>query len=320
VTALNLQLPATMAYFDLNAVELTGLTISSAAEKGRKLMAKVLADDQTAGSMFDPPRDAAASGITTKDLYESGYVPYDNPDTSSRVEDFELDVLPALGSDSSIAFWEWNIRCGHNWDSTWRHEIQTMQDGKLCEPTNADFHNIVNPIAGLLIAVNNINPAAMAKQMLQKRKPSECDINLPRLRNWSDVAFLQWQRVAKRFSVRGTALKYIVRSNVANPNTLDIMSQVLGEYAGSRNIPECRDDFVPRPRWPGVDFDIDSDEGLALLSTPYGNSIGWLLAQHKRELGHRVISKVTIFFHETVDQGLQWEDANLLFHIKEADD
>jgi hypothetical protein len=309
-----------MVYFDMDTVALTGLTVPSAAEKGKKLMAMVLANDQSAGLMFDPPRDTAASRITAKDLFESGYVPYYNSEVPSRVQDFAFDFLPALDSDSSIASFNGNIWGGHNWDSTWRHETETIQAGKVCEPTHADFLNIVNPNAGLLVAVNNINPAAMAKQMMQKRDPSECDINLPKLRNWSDAAFLQWQRVVNRFSVGGAALKYVVRSNVENPDTLDIMTQVLGEYAGNRNIPRCRDDFAPRPRWPGVDFDIKSDEGLALLGTPNGNGIGWLLAQHKRELGHKVIIKVTIFYHETVIQNEEWEDANLLFHIKDAED
>ena len=44
---------------------------------------------------------------------------------------------------------------------TYTHTLTTTQNGKSCPPTNAEFCNIVNDKAGLLIAVNNFGPAVM---------------------------------------------------------------------------------------------------------------------------------------------------------------
>lgn len=59
---------------------------------------------------------------------------------------------------------------------------------------------------------------------------------------------------------------------------------------------------------------MDTWEALALLGMPNGSGVGWLLAQYKAELGHRVVEKASFFF---ADNG-EAELVNLMFYIVEA--
>jgi hypothetical protein len=65
--------------------------------------------------------------------------------------------------------------------------------------------------------------------------------------------------------------------------------------------------------WPGVTFDIESEEGKAILGTPNGAGTAWLLIQRKRELGRRRIEKVTVFHAGMKEDMFGWP--SLLFWI-----
>jgi hypothetical protein len=47
--------------------------------------------------------------------------------------------------------------------------------------------------------------------------------------------------------------------------------------------------------------------GQALLGTPNGSSIAYMLVQHRRYLGHKIVDKITVFDHD--------DQLMLLFHI-----
>jgi hypothetical protein len=89
------------------------------------------------------------------------------------------------------------------------------------------------------------------------------------------------------------------------------MSHVLGYNA---KVKPYRCDEPQRARWPGVSFDMDTRAATALLDTPNGIGVGWLFAQHKRELGHKVVEKVVVFFMNCAD----WETPNMLFCLGDA--
>ena len=71
------------------------------------------------------------------------------------------------------------------------------------------------------------------------------------------------------------------------------------------------------PNQPSIDgqtFDADSDQGKALIGTPHGNGVGWLMWQHQDQLGKKTFDKVTVF--KTTDaQGKAW--ANINFGLKD---
>ena len=61
---------------------------------------------------------------------------------------------------------------------------------------------------------------------------------------------------------------------------------------------------------------MNSDHAIALLGTAHGAGVSWLLAQHRDQLGHKVIAGITIFYS---DEPLDRDRAlNLLFGLRDA--
>ncbi|KAJ5810577.1 uncharacterized protein N7503_002795 [Penicillium pulvis] len=127
----------------------------------------------------------------------------------------------------------------------------------------------MSPAAGLVIAENNHNPASMSGG------------RSPPLSNWSDVVYINWATLAKSTGNSVGNLKYLIRTHIVNPDTLNILKTVCGG---------------PCPAWPGMSFDINqkkkggvlvNQNGLALLGTPNGGGAAWLLINHKQQLGVR---------------------------------
>jgi hypothetical protein len=56
--------------------------------------------------------------------------------------------------------------------------------------------------------------------------------------------------------------------------------------------------------WPGREFSMDTPEGKAILGTQVGFPLGYLLIEHKVELGNLRVSKVRVFHNETPSQQL----------------
>ena len=48
--------------------------------------------------------------------------------------------------------------------------------------------------------------------------------------------------------------------------------------------------------WPGISFDIERKEAKAILGTPNGKGVAWLLAQHRAQLGEKTVKKVTLVY------------------------
>lgn len=133
----------------------------------------------------------------------------------------------------------------------------------------------INAEVGLLIAANNQSPKAALYEWGREGAPT------PALKQWSDVAFLQWKQQATNEGVAVQNLKYILRYNVQNDETTEV-------------IMECLNHGTPG-LWPGIEFDINSEEGRALLGTPNGYGVGYLLLQHRADLGQKMIRSVNIF-------------------------
>jgi hypothetical protein len=94
---------------------------------------------------------------------------------------------------------------------------------------------------------------------------------------------------------------YVIRSPIENTETEALIKQALDRVG------------KPLGPWPGVVFDMNTDEGQALLGSPNGLGVGYLLIQHKNSLGMKTISKVTVF----QDEGkLPWPRfPSMVFHV-----
>nr|OQO24852.1 hypothetical protein B0A51_07850 [Rachicladosporium sp. CCFEE 5018] len=98
------------------------------------------------------------------------------------------------------------------------------------------------------------------------------------LSRYSDVLFLYWKKLCGRTTTSVCPLKYFLFLNIENQQTWATVLNVLG----SKKLTE----------WPGVMFDMNSDEGKALLATQIGNPLAWFLIQHKAALGTQIVTKV----------------------------
>lgn len=80
------------------------------------------------------------------------------------------------------------------------------------------------------------------------------DIDLPLLRHWSDVAFLQYLSSFRSPLVQPISLNYVFRIQIQNSGTLLVLNKIIKMHGRSMYEP-----------WPGITFDIQSEEGKAIL-------------------------------------------------------
>lgn len=162
---------------------------------------------------------------------------------------------------------------------------------------------LCNHTDGVLIAHSNHS----APHVAALQDPDE--LLFPPLYHWSDIAYLQWLMTSTFASSQTPVvtpspapIKYIFRLSIHNVKTYSVLNHIM-EKSGRSTY----------DAWPGVTFDIDSEEGKAILGTPNGAGTAWLLIQHRRELGHRKIEKVTVFYAENEADMYRWP--SLLFWV-----
>jgi hypothetical protein len=167
---------------------------------------------------------------------------------------------------------------------TFRHDTNT-----LFQAANAGFAQICNPVDGVLIAYANYN----------KSNGVHAKLYTP-LHHWSDVAYLQYL-TASASLVSPSMIEYIFRLRILHPATRSVLDRIVNmQNDGNYSI------------WPGVTFDIASDEGKAILGTVHGAGVAWILIQRKKEFGGRRIGSVRVFWAENDDA---WPNPSLLFRI-----
>lgn len=139
------------------------------------------------------------------------------------------------------------------------------------------YHSFYNVKDGAIIVTNVDSPEQKSGYSLPF---------YPRCGRWSDVTFLQWQKMAGQNIGN---LRHVFHTTVTNDETLEVMEGVLGEepewyfydeYNGLAN---------------GLSFYPGGDDFNSLLYTPNVRGLAWLLIQHKPQLGHKRISKITLF-------------------------
>ncbi|KAF1834106.1 hypothetical protein BDW02DRAFT_639576 [Decorospora gaudefroyi] len=97
----------------------------------------------------------------------------------------------------------------------------------------------------------------------------------PPLSHWSDVAFLQY------LGPRPLPLRFVVRISIQNVEMYRVLHK--------------------------------SEEGRAILGTPHGSGVAWMLIQHQKHLGVRRLEKVMVFY--APKEGDLWRWPSLLFWI-----
>ena len=146
--------------------------------------------------------------------------------------------------------------------------------------------------SGAIIAISNASPAYCVNIGANPPLTGEALLaKIPPLNRWSDVVWTLWQHTAGK--ALAPSLQYIFRDKVVSADSKHIMDIVMGNTS-----PEP--DQLEAP-FPGKTFDVDSDEGAALLGTPHGTGIAYLLIDHADTLGKRHI-RITIFTGVVAEQ------------------
>ncbi|KAB8067803.1 hypothetical protein BDV29DRAFT_196156 [Aspergillus leporis] len=179
------------------------------------------------------------------------------------------------------AFEELNIDGDQNKKYKIIHSRPVTVDGKSYKETGGYYQSLFNVNAGLIVADDNSSPEN------EKKKEQWPKSDFVPLRQWSDVLFLLWERVAKD---KTSGLSHVIRSIVINAETLATMRQAIGEaedFSAWNKLSPMKEK--------GKTFRPGQDEYYALLYSPNGRGIGWLLTQHKAQLGLRTVSSITVF-------------------------
>jgi hypothetical protein len=142
-----------------------------------------------------------------------------------------------------------------------------------------------NPVAGFIIAEENFSPAYYSPEG-----------PVTPLSKWSDVIFVIYDNLARQAGVPTSNLNMIIQYNIHNKDTETIVATAVQQSLGK-----------PLGRWPGITFLITSDLGKAILGSPNGQGVGWLLAQHKSAFGSKTVSGVTAWRRDTA--------LNLVFYL-----
>jgi len=280
--------------------------------KGGELLDAMAGDEQRAGNWFKVPKDSGESEYqdysmlllvipgshgrrsilkpTLGELEKWGY----GAAAWDDYYDFDVSLpikqaLAGLGLDIRTIQESGNNRC-----MQLEHEVEVTINRITYTPTTAYFTTVFNPIEGVIIAWGSYG----ARYQGSKKKPPITV--LPKLQSWSDIAWLQWAKIAGE---NAKNLRYVFRSPVANTEAQWLINRAF--QLSSKEL----------STWPGVEFEMTTDEGKALLSSPNGAGVAYLLFTHKRQLGRKTISKVTVF----ADDGKkQPRPPSLVYHVVDA--
>ena len=138
------------------------------------------------------------------------------------------------------------------------------------------------PAINALIASNMDSPIAVYKRYCRQKRitiPSNqelADHIFPPIARWSDLAWTAYSEHAARTpGLDPKKLQYIGHDNVINSDAGTVIDYIKDKYGGAK-----------KPV-PGYEFDIDTDDGKALLGTANGMGTGWLMHDRARDLGRR---------------------------------
>ncbi|KAL8860948.1 MAG: hypothetical protein Q9178_002703 [Gyalolechia marmorata] len=157
------------------------------------------------------------------------------------------------------------------------------------EAGTALYYAYYIPGISSVIIKNMVSPANVVKALftaMGQAVPSNAEIAanyVPPLDRWSDVTWTLYADIAAQKSSDPNALRYIAHSSIINRATQVVMAYIFQRQSGGVNVP-----------YPGLEFGMDSEEGLALLGTPNGMGTGWLMQDRAEKLGRRN-PKVTIW-------------------------
>ncbi|CAG5159510.1 uncharacterized protein ALTATR162_LOCUS5616 [Alternaria atra] len=159
-----------------------------------------------------------------------------------------------------------------------RNQQRYTVDGVSYRVTNAYYTIGINAQAGVIHLLNRKSPESAAKTLWGVESAPRNE--LPALKSSSDIAWGMWERMSP--GNLGN-INYIFSHSIVNKETQAIILRAL--------------DGQPLAPWPGTEFVAgEASEYWALLGSPNGVAVGYILGQHKPQFGHnRYVSSIHIF-------------------------
>ncbi|KAF2828230.1 hypothetical protein CC86DRAFT_439187 [Ophiobolus disseminans] len=291
------------------------------ANKGGALICGLEGTDRTAGRLINDPRNppSAASifnGDPRQDMRD-WYWHDSNP--SGHGCDFDTfwhfgAVMRALGLNARSKSAGGDNMCykTEHWDRS-----RTGTDGRQLPPvlqwydnggkqfkaTGSEHEFAMNTVGGAIIGLYLDSPKSAASRNWYGNKKDPEIAQLPHLHALSDILWAFWNR--DNSNVKN--IKYFFMLGISNEETNQIVASCL--HKAGKTLSE----------WPGASFMTNTEEGHALLGSPNGGVFAYFLLQHKAELGHKTITKITIIRPES-EEDTDFVDPALVFHVADAAD
>ncbi|KAL8652062.1 MAG: hypothetical protein Q9226_004425 [Calogaya cf. arnoldii] len=151
--------------------------------------------------------------------------------------------------------------------------FRNAQGTQVQTSTGARYHQYYVPNHYAILARDVESP----KYVLTGRgvPPANIPNLVPPLNRLSD---LSWYTYSK-YAPNPAGLRYIGHHFISNPDSVIIIDRILREAYNTN---------TPNIAWPGLQASINTDTGKALLATPNGVGVAWLLIDRAGVLGRRL--------------------------------
>ncbi|KAL8680957.1 MAG: hypothetical protein Q9186_002857 [Xanthomendoza sp. 1 TL-2023] len=181
-------------------------------------------------------------------------------DNEHGVNGFPQPVLDQLGYDK--------LQAGDHVTKIASQSTEFKIEKKTYAPTHAFYRNehIIREDMHVIIATQMLSP----RNLVGKDNP------VPHLGRWSDWTWAVWETVCKDYKKSPSDLRYILHDHITTPKTRMVMHSITG-------IPTV-ENIDLRLDWPGLVFTMEQDEGLALLATPHGQGVAYLIRDHSDQM------------------------------------
>lgn len=256
------------------------------------------ADNATAGSLLSPPQETAQSRLASFPFLFTrwAYNIYNDRKIDLSVDYYGLhEALEDVGASLDVDEWKfWRITHGdiRPRSVSLRHQTYFVNEQQYLA-TGAHFVFPIEPKAGVLVIAKQFSARRQAVKLLPEVT------ELPELQATSDLAFGAWS-----LTPGTTSLRHIFTWAVINEPTVRAIRRAMQIL--SKKTHDL--DF-----WPGIEVPITSEAAQGLLGSPCGQSVGYLLATHKEQLGHLEVKSIRIFeqesriFIDSVPLSLYWD-------------
>jgi hypothetical protein len=165
--------------------------------------------------------------------------------------------------------------------------------------TAGRYENIISVDPGVVFAWDSLSPETSLARQRTAGGRAAVGLSPPRLRHWSDVAFLDWKHASATAGRDGTDLGLIVRCKIIN----DAASEVGNIVAARLGI--VQEEIPDKLAYPGVVIAKGTDEFLALMGTPNGGGTARFLADHQWSLGWKEVVAIRLVFDPKPGMGMK---------------